>query len=45
MHFAHNLFHEWLKRDYLPTVENLYFWANYFKVSPDYLLDRTDNRN
>lgn len=45
MPFARNLFHGWVKRQGFPTVENLYILADYFHVSPDYLLGRSDEQN
>ena len=45
MPFARNLFYEWIRRESFPNVENLYYLADYFKVSPDYILGRTDDRN
>ena len=45
MPFARNLFQEWLRRKTLPTLDNLLALAEYFKVSPEYLLGRTDDKN
>lgn len=45
MPFARNLFYEWLRRKSYPNVENLNYLADYYSVSPDYLLGRTDDRN
>ncbi len=45
MPFQCNLFYDCMRRGNLPTLENLYFIAEYFKVSPDYLLGRTDYKN
>ena len=35
----------WIKNNYIPSWEFLDILADYFKVSPDYLLGRTDDRN
>lgn len=35
----------WLSKDYLPTLNILNMLCNYFKVSPDYLLGRSDFKN
>lgn len=45
MPFARNSFYEWIKRNNLPSLENLLILSEYFEVSPDYLLGRTDDRN
>lgn len=45
MPFARNLFQEWIKRGTIPILDNLFALAEYFKVSPDYLLGRTDYKD
>ena len=45
MPFSQNLFYEWMRRKTMPDVENLYFLAEYFQVSADYLLGRTDYKD
>ena len=40
--FSRNSLHVWLKRKNLPSVDYLFELAKAFKVSPDYLLGRTD---
>ena len=45
MPFPRTLFYDWIRRGNLPTVENLYILAEYFQVSADYLLGRTDYKN
>lgn len=35
----------WIKNGYIPSWEFLDILADYFDVSPDYLLGRTDDRN
>ena len=43
MIFPESYFHDWLRTKTLPSLEYLYNIAEYFKVSPDYLLGRTDD--
>lgn len=43
--FTRNSIHIWLKRKNLPSVEYVFQLADYFQVSPDYLLGRTDYRH
>ncbi len=45
MNFPRTYFYEWLKQKTLPSIEYIFEIANCFKVSPDYLLGRTDYRN
>ena len=45
MPFQKNSFYEWLRTGSLPTLEYLEAIAQYFDVSLDYLLGRTDYRN
>ena len=45
MPFARNLFQEWLRRKTLPSLENLLSLSEYFNVSIDYLLGRTNDRH
>lgn len=45
MPFPLNFFYEWERRGTIPSLEYLQALAEYFKVSPDYLLGRTDDRN
>ena len=42
--FSRNSIHIWLKRKNLPCIDYVFQLANYFNVSPDYLLGRTDYR-
>lgn len=44
-HIHRNNFAQWLKRGYYPLVEDLQVLANYFGVSVDYLLGRTDYKD
>lgn len=45
MPFSANFFYEWERLGTLPSLEYLYALAEYFKVTPDYLLGRTDYKN
>ena len=45
MPFSKNFFYEWERVGTIPSLEYLQALAEYFKVSPDYLLGRTDDRN
>ncbi len=40
--FDNSLIIRWFQKDYLPSLEILDLLCNYFKVSPDYLLGRSD---
>lgn len=44
MPFAYNSIYEWMRKGCLPSLEYIKPLANYFKVSIDYLLGRTDDR-
>lgn len=44
MPFTTNFIYEWKREGTLPSLEYLKAIADYFKVSPDYLLGRTDYR-
>ncbi len=44
LHFDNSNITRWLKRDYLPSLEFLDLICDYFAVSIDYLLGRTDER-
>lgn len=43
--FSRNSIHVWMKRKNLPVIEYVFQLANFFNVSPDYLLGRTDFRH
>lgn len=43
--FARNSIHVWIKRKNLPTLDYLFQLADFFNVSVDYLLGRTDYRD
>ncbi len=43
--FSRNSIHVWIKRKNLPALEFLLQLAEIFRVSPDYLLGRTDYKN
>ena len=45
MPFAYNSIYEWIRTGCLPSIDYLKPLAEYFKVSIDYLLGRTDDRN
>lgn len=45
IHLHRNSFYEWEKQDYLPSLEVLEILADFFDVSIDYLLGRTDERH
>lgn len=45
MPFGKSSFYEWQNKKTLPSLMYLEALANYFKVSLDYLLGRSDNRN
>lgn len=44
-HFDKSYISRWLNKNYLPSLELLELLADYFGVSIDYLLGRTDDRN
>ena len=43
--FARSLFNSWNTYNYIPSLELIYMLAQYFNVTIDYLLGRTDDRN
>ena len=43
--FSRSLFNSWEKNNYIPSLEIVYLLSDYFKVSVDYLLGRTDERS
>ena len=45
MIFPESYFHDWFRTKTLPSLDYLLSIAEYFQVSPDYLLGRTDYRN
>ncbi len=45
MTFSKNYFYEWQRLKTFPSIDYLKQIANYFKVSLDYLVGRTDDRN
>ena len=45
MIFPESYFHDWFRTKTLPSLDYLLSIAEYFDVSPDYLLGRTDYRN
>lgn len=44
LHFDQSYITRWLTKNYLPSLELLELISDYFKVSIDYLLGRTDDR-
>ncbi|MDE6441167.1 MAG: hypothetical protein K2L12_00250 [Clostridia bacterium] len=44
MPFAYNSIYEWMRTKGLPSLEHIKPLADYFEVSIDYLLGRTDDR-
>lgn len=44
LHFYQSYITRWFNRNYLPSLELLDLICDYFKVSIDYLLGRTDDR-
>ncbi len=44
LHFDNSYITRWNKKNYLPSLEFLELISEYFKVSIDYLLGRTDDR-
>ena len=45
MPFTQAHFNDWIKKGFLPSLEYLDALSTYFKVSKDYLLGRTDERD
>lgn len=45
LHFDQSYITRWLNKNYLPSLELLELLSDYFKVSIDYLLGRTDDRH
>ncbi len=45
MIFPESYFHDWFRTKTLPSLDYLLSIAEFFNVSPDYLLGRTDYRN
>lgn len=43
--FPRTYIYEWLSENTLPAIDFLMNMANFFEVSPDYLLGRTDYKN
>ena len=43
-HIHRNNFAQWRKRGYYPVLDDLFLLADFFGVSADYLLGRTDER-
>lgn len=43
MPFPESYFHDWLRTGTLPSLDYLFSIAEYFHVSPDFLLGRTDD--
>lgn len=44
MDFPRTYIYEWIKENTLPSIDYIFELANYFNVSSDYLLGRTDYR-
>jgi len=44
-HFDKSCISKWLKKNHIPSLETLELIADYFNVSLDYLLGRTDDRD
>lgn len=44
LHFDQSYITRWIKKNYLPALELLELLSDYFKVSIDYLLGRTDDK-
>ncbi len=44
LHFDQSYITRWLNKNYLPSLELLELLSDYFKVSIDYLLGRTDEK-
>jgi len=45
LHFDQSYITRWFSKNYLPSLELLDLISDYFKVSIDYLVGRTDDRN
>ncbi len=45
MPFPYNYFYDWIRTNTLPSLENLEALADYFQVSLDYLVGRTDYKD
>ena len=45
MDFPRTYIYEWIKENTLPAVDYVLAISKYFKVTPDYLLGRSDYRN
>ncbi len=45
MDFPRTYIYEWIKESTLPSVDYIMEMSDYFNVSPDYLLGRTDYKN
>ena len=45
MDFPRTYIYEWIKENTLPAVDYVLAISEYFKVTPDYLLGRSDYRN
>jgi len=45
MDFPRTYIYEWIKENTLPSVDYVLEMSDYFKVTPDYLLGRTDYKN
>ena len=43
LHFDQSYITRWFNKNYLPSLELLYLISDYFEVSVDYLLGRTDD--
>lgn len=43
MPFPESYFHDWLRTKTLPSLDYLFSIADYFHISPDFLLGRTDD--
>lgn len=44
-HFDKSYISRWINKNYLPSLEIIDLLCDYFDVSPDYLLGRTDDKN
>ena len=45
LHFDRSYITRWFNKNYLPSMELLELLSDYFNVSIDYLLGRTDDRD
>lgn len=45
MDFPRTYIYEWIKENTLPSIDYILSISEYFKVTPDYLLGRSDYRN